>query len=344
MLESLDSIGWGSLNGCYRSASDMPEFLRSLLSPVTGIREWAIEEIGSTVIHQGTVYDVSPVVIPFLFELLENEEVQDKEDVVCLLTAMTGCCPYLETNVTSAEERNRIDAEFRKEGATYEEELHRERVLVQAVKSAIVKRFDLIYPYLRYPDDFFVRLSVAAALGQFPEIAARLRPDLELAPVRDGRACAERDQGGNSHRMRSAAEPVAAADRAAIAVFRDTTPSLAARLLSWLFDHRGRGMGAADWDRVKAAVPIGAEVTGRVVSCQPFGVFVDLGLGFPGLLEAPEFGGAAGRSLGMEDYPAVGSAVTAWVLQHADHNQQLRLTQRPLTAEQWEQIRGWVQG
>lgn len=181
MLESLDSIDWGSLRGCYRSAADMPELMRSFLSPVAEIREWAIEEISSAVIHQGTVYDVSPVVLPFLFELLENEEVQDKEAVVCLLAAMTGCCPYLETNVTSAEERSRIDAKFRKKGTTYEEELHRERALVQAVKSEIAKRFDLIYPYLRYPDDFFLRLSVAVALGQFPEIAARLRPDLELA-------------------------------------------------------------------------------------------------------------------------------------------------------------------
>jgi hypothetical protein len=53
--------------------------------------------------------------------------------------------------------------------------------MVQAVKSAIAKRFDLIYPYLRCPDDFFVRLSVAEALVRFPEIAARLRRDLELA-------------------------------------------------------------------------------------------------------------------------------------------------------------------
>lgn len=102
-------------------------------------------------------------------------------------------------------------------------------------------------------------------------------------------------------------------------------------------------MGAADWDQVKAAVPIGAEVSGRVVSCQPFGVFVDLGLGFSGLLEVPEFGDATARSRGMDGFPAVGAVLTARVLQHMDHNQQLRLTQRPLTAEQWDQVRSWVQ-
>jgi ribosomal protein S1 len=103
-------------------------------------------------------------------------------------------------------------------------------------------------------------------------------------------------------------------------------------------------MGAADWNKVKAAVPVGADVSGRVVSCQPFGVFVDLGLGFPGLLEVPEFADPTARSGGAEGFPAVGAPVSAWVLQHVDHSQQLRLTQRPLTAEQWEQVRSWLRG
>lgn len=180
-LDSLDSIDWGTLKGCYRPAVEMPEFLRSLLSPVAEIRERAIEEIGSAIFHQGTVYDASPAVIPFLFELLDNEEAQDKENIVCLLTAMAGCCSYLETNVNSEEERSRIDAELRKEGKSFEEALQHERDLVQSVKSEIANRFDLIYPYLRSSEDFFVRLSVAGALCTFPEIAKRLRPDLERA-------------------------------------------------------------------------------------------------------------------------------------------------------------------
>lgn len=101
-------------------------------------------------------------------------------------------------------------------------------------------------------------------------------------------------------------------------------------------------MGAAEWERVKATVPIGAEVSGRVVACQPFGVFVDLGLDFLGLLEIPELGDSAARSRGKVVFPAVGAPLTARVLQHADHNQQLRLTQRALSDEQWEQVRGFL--
>lgn len=181
MLDSLDSIDWRSLKGCYRPAVEMPELLRLLLSPVAEIRERAIEEIGSAVFHQGTVYDVAPAAIPFLFELLDTEGAQDKENIVCLLTAMAECCSYMETNVNSTEERSRIDAELRKEGKSFDEALQHERRLVQSVKSEIANRFDMIYPYLRSSNDFFVRLSVAGALCTFPEIAKRLRPDLERA-------------------------------------------------------------------------------------------------------------------------------------------------------------------
>jgi hypothetical protein len=181
LFESLETIDWGALNGCYQPAANMPELLRSFLSPAEEVRRWAIERIGSAAFHQGTVYSVSPVIIPFLFELLESEEVQDKEYVVGLLTALSGCCPYLETNVKSADERGQRDAEFRKDGTTFEEELQRERELVQAVKSQIAARFDLIYPYLRYPDDSWIRLAVAEALERFPRIAVRLRSDLERA-------------------------------------------------------------------------------------------------------------------------------------------------------------------
>jgi len=181
LFESLDTIDWGVLTGCYQPAADMPELLRSFLSPAEEVRRWAIERIGSAVFHQGTVYSVTPVVLPFLFELLENDEVQDKEYVVGLLTALSGCCAYLETNVTSAEERSQRDAEFRKSGSSYDEELRREHALVQGVKSEIARRFELIYPYLRFPDDAWIRLAVAEALGRLPKIAAQLRPDLEAA-------------------------------------------------------------------------------------------------------------------------------------------------------------------
>jgi len=97
-------------------------------------------------------------------------------------------------------------------------------------------------------------------------------------------------------------------------------------------------MEATDWDRVKAVVPIGSEVSGQVVGHLPSGVFVGLGLGFLGQLELPEFADPAVRSRG-QCFPPLGAPLTARVLQHVDHNQQLRLTQRTLSEEEWEKVR-----
>jgi hypothetical protein len=178
LLDTLDSIPWGALNGCYRPAAELPECLRSLLSPVSEIRQQAIEEIGSAIFHQGTVYEVTPVVVPFLFELLENDGVQGKENIVCLITALAHCHCMIDSD---EEECKRLDAVFRNEGSSFEAESRRQLEWVRVVKSTIANRFDTIYPYLRYPDDFYVRLSVAEALVRFPEIVERLRPDLEKA-------------------------------------------------------------------------------------------------------------------------------------------------------------------
>jgi hypothetical protein len=179
VLESLDSIDWASLDLGDDSATEMPHLLRSLLSGVREQREWAMDELSEAVIHQGTVNEASPLVVPFLFELLEGEQVRDKEQIVALLASMAGCCVYEEPD---ANFRRTLDADLRKEhGISYEESLDRQRALVRAVKSEIAKRFDLLYPYLRYRRDMFVRLAMATALAEFPEIVQRSRPDLEAA-------------------------------------------------------------------------------------------------------------------------------------------------------------------
>jgi ribosomal protein S1 len=82
----------------------------------------------------------------------------------------------------------------------------------------------------------------------------------------------------------------------------------------------------SDWDDVKLRLPIGAEVVATVTRVVPYGVWVDLGVGFDGLLLVPEMTGDGPRS--MEDYPPAGTSIRAKVLWHNDMRKQLSLTQR----------------
>ncbi len=86
---------------------------------------------------------------------------------------------------------------------------------------------------------------------------------------------------------------------------------------------------AAEWEAAKARLEVGATVTGEVVARRPFGVFVDIGVGFPALLEVLQFRDHPHpRYRDVANYPEVGSMVTARVVALNDRGRQVALTQR----------------
>lgn len=81
---------------------------------------------------------------------------------------------------------------------------------------------------------------------------------------------------------------------------------------------------AASWATAKSHLPLGTTVSGVVIARYPFGAFVDIGVGFPALLEiilmdAP----VAERG---QSYP-VGSSVTAFIGGFRDDARQIGLWQ-----------------
>lgn len=181
MLETLDTIDWASLEGCYNSGADMPEYIRALLSPVDEIRRWGRDEISIEIYHQGTVYPLTPVVIPFLFELLEADGIPDQVYIACLVAGISYCFADDENCLKSPDEVKWWDEHCRQQGTTFAEVVEQYRALVQTVKELIERRFDLLYPYVRYPHDSSVRLVMAEAISQSPHLVPRLRPDLKSA-------------------------------------------------------------------------------------------------------------------------------------------------------------------
>ena len=78
MLERLDEIDWYSLGHAYGDASDVPDMIRGLASKDDAEREQAWNELIGSVRHQGDVYDTTPVVVPFLIEILSDPSLPDK--------------------------------------------------------------------------------------------------------------------------------------------------------------------------------------------------------------------------------------------------------------------------
>jgi ribosomal protein S1 len=101
-------------------------------------------------------------------------------------------------------------------------------------------------------------------------------------------------------------------------------------------DDLGRAFGnylepekAADWELAKARLHAGSRVSGKVVARYIFGIFLDIGVDFPALLEIIQFNPPLKRRpVVLEDYPAVGSMIDARVVAFNDRNRQVGLTQR----------------
>ncbi len=83
----------------------------------------------------------------------------------------------------------------------------------------------------------------------------------------------------------------------------------------------------AQWMELKETHVIGEVVSGKVLHQEPFGVFVDIGLGFLALLEVPEFEETK-KIRGMEYFPAIGSTIKARILGFMESNRQIFLTQQ----------------
>jgi hypothetical protein len=85
VLEGLDGIDWAALGHAYGSAEDVPELLRQLRSSDPKVRNDALHELVSTIVHQGTRYSATAPAVPFLVELATAPHTHDRAWLVNLL-------------------------------------------------------------------------------------------------------------------------------------------------------------------------------------------------------------------------------------------------------------------
>jgi len=92
MLEGLDLVDWKSLQHAYGSAIDTPQYIRLLASADEGERKKAYDHLISAVNHQGSVYSVTPAVVPFLIELLNDQNTPERHNILRLLISFVESC------------------------------------------------------------------------------------------------------------------------------------------------------------------------------------------------------------------------------------------------------------
>lgn len=178
MLEKLDSINWRKLKHAYGSASDVPKQIRALTSQDPKIRKDTIWSLCGNIFHQGTRYQATPYAIPFLFELLQSDEVKEKENIIFLLIKLA-----LGYENAYLPEGLNID-DFIKEIADLDADMtpqeRRENKSYGFVPQALldsyqaVKKGVPVFISLLNDKDILVNRASVYALAWFPELA----PDL----------------------------------------------------------------------------------------------------------------------------------------------------------------------
>ena len=86
----------------------------------------------------------------------------------------------------------------------------------------------------------------------------------------------------------------------------------------------------ADWEGLEQRLAHGQSVTGTVVAKSPFGAWIDLGVGFPALLEIIVIADLTPERYRAGDWCPVGSEVTAFVGGFNESSCQVGLWQVPV--------------
>ncbi len=180
MLEQLSSINWSDLSHAYGSAEDVPQLLRDLTSPDEQLRGRARGTLYTNIYHQGTVYQASAYAVPFLLELLQEEIVPEREEVLVLLA-------HLAQGNTYHRQHWHFYTEERKQDPAIHAELQEGIFWVEKTYEAVSAGLPLYFSLLDDPSPK-LRMATLRLLGSLSREAA------QIISLLVERFSAERDQ------------------------------------------------------------------------------------------------------------------------------------------------------
>src|SRR4051812_21934085 len=76
---------WSILTHAWGAADQTPEHVRRLAAADPAVRRQARGDLANTLAHQGIRFTATAAAVPLLFELLEDPEVAEKDEIIRLL-------------------------------------------------------------------------------------------------------------------------------------------------------------------------------------------------------------------------------------------------------------------
>jgi hypothetical protein len=190
LLAGLDDVDWHSLHHASGPADDVPRLLRLLLSDDEAVRDDAWETLYSNVWHQGTVYEASAYVVPFLLRMLGSDGPPGQMSLLHFLSALAQGSSYLAAHARSDEQRDHWQDILARDGRDLETELEQELSWVEATNRAVGEGTPLFLDLARGEDAELQQLALdtlANLRRRSGEIAPRLRELLPEVPQAETR-------------------------------------------------------------------------------------------------------------------------------------------------------------
>ena len=177
-LHGLSEVDWAGVADAYGPATDIPCFLRALVSDDADHRDFAAEMLFQTIWHQGTVYSASATAVPFLYRLLESAGPHDKQMVATLIAEIGAGEPSFfrcESDTAEFAHWERILAPLRR---SLPDEIAAGRVVAAEVRRQVALRFGLLRRHLWFaaePGFIAPEAAKASANELLERLATRLQ-------------------------------------------------------------------------------------------------------------------------------------------------------------------------
>ncbi len=113
------------------------------------------------------------------------------------------------------------------------------------------------------------------------------------------------------------------------------------QLLSDRFPKRDGDVAEQEWSAIKCRISVNQAVVGKVIARAPYGLWIDIGVGFPCLIETDCISGFTPEKYLERDWYPVGIDVHAFVASfgYLDNRQILLYQIKPLSSRGWHRVR-----